>query len=281
MYNNIKALPLSGNIGAEIEGVELSNITPDICKKIYEILLNYHVVCFRNLNFSLDEYSKFISHFGEFGEEPYIKTMDDHPEIIQVIKEAHEEKIVNFGGHWHSDWSQLECPPKITCLYAMDIPPYGGDTIFTNLNKAYIDLPFDMKEKLSGKLARHTAKDVYGLGSSIAGKGDYGSIQLKRSDKAHNSVLHPVVRTHPETGNKSLYVNPVYTKEIMGLGKNDDTLNQLFSHIRNENYTCRVRWQMATLVMWDNRCTNHLALNDYDGFRRETYRITLAGDKPF
>lgn len=282
-YNRIEVSPVTGTIGAEISNVDLTALDAETVAEIRAAFLEHIVVFFRDQPLDIDQLKAFTRNFGEFGIEPYVKTMTEHPEVIAVVKEADEVNTINFGGHWHSDWSFQEAPPMATILHGQDIPPFGGDTVFNNMYLAYETLSEGMKEIVDPLVAVHSARRPYGTGKSILGNKKRKSMTIIHSEEAHEEVEHPVVRTHPETGRKALFINPVYTIRLKGMSESDskEILEKLFRHSVNEIFTCRFRWQKNSLAMWDNRCAMHLALNDYDGYRRALHRTTVAGDRPF
>ncbi len=282
-YKKIEVSPLTGHIGAEIFNVDLKSLDTETVAEIRQALLDNVVIFFRDQDLDMAEYISFAQHFGPFGIEPFVETMSEHPNVISVVKEASEMKTINFGGQWHSDWSFQECPPFATILRGIDIPPYGGDTLFANMYLAYETLSEGMKNLIEPLIAVHSARRPYGLGKSILGDTDKKAMKIVRSEEAHEEVEHPLVRIHPETGRKLLFVNPVYTIRLKGMseGESRSLLNQLSKHAVNESFTCRFRWRKNSIAMWDNRCSMHLAINDYDGYRRELHRITIAGDAPY
>jgi taurine dioxygenase len=282
-FNNIEVAPLTGHIGAEIFNVNLKTLDAQTVAEIRQALLENVVVFFRDQDLDMAEYISFAQQFGSFGVEPFVETMSEHPNVISVVKEASETKTINFGGQWHSDWSFQECPPFATILRGIDIPPYGGDTLFANMYLAYETLSEGMKNLLEPLIAVHSARRPYGLGKSILGDTEKKAMKIVRSEDAHEEVEHPLVRIHPETGRKLLFVNPVYTVRLKGMTESEsrNLLNQLYKHALNESFTCRFRWRQNSIAMWDNRCSMHLAINDYDGYRRELHRITIAGDVPY
>ncbi|WP_373086276.1 TauD/TfdA dioxygenase family protein [Sneathiella sp.] len=282
-YNKIHVEPITGTIGAEISGVDLQNLSAETIAEIRSAFLEHVVIFFRDQPLDIPQLKTFTSHFGSFGIEPYVKTMTEHPEVIAVVKEADEVNTINFGGHWHSDWSFQEAPPMATILHSQDIPPYGGDTVFANMYLAYETLSDGMKAIIDPLIAIHSARRPYGTGKSILGNSKRKSMTILHSEDAHAEMEHPVVRIHPETGRKALFVNPVYTTRLKGMSETDsrEILDKLFHHSVREIFTCRFRWRVNSLAMWDNRAAMHLALNDYDGFRRALNRTTVAGDRPF
>ncbi|MBL4906802.1 MAG: TauD/TfdA family dioxygenase [Sneathiella sp.] len=282
-YKRITVEPITGTIGAEIGDVDLTRLDAETVAEIRAAFLEHCVVFFRDQPLEIPQLKEFAGHFGPFGIEPYVKTMEDHPEVIAVVKEADEVNAINFGGHWHSDWSLQENPPLATILHGTDIPPYGGDTLFANSYLAYETLSDGMKAIVDPLIAIHSARKPYGTGKSLLGSKERRSMTILHSEEAHAEMEHPLVRIHPETGKKLLYINPVYTVRLKGMSEKDSSeiLDKLFRHSINEIFTCRFRWRKNSVAMWDNRCVMHLALNDYDGHRREMHRVTIAGDRPY
>ncbi|HBX97827.1 MAG TPA: taurine dioxygenase, partial [Hyphomonas sp.] len=224
-----------------------------------------------------DQQKDFARRFGTLNIHPYVKGMDDHPELMEIIKEPDEK--TNFGGGWHSDMSFLEEPALGSVLHAIDVPPYGGDTLFADQQAAYDRLSDGLKATLQGMTAIHTASKEYGAdGYSAAVR---QSMDAKAAPDAPE-YEHPVIRTHPETGRKGLFINPAFTLRFAGWSRKESRplLNYLFDLSREERNTCRVRWQEGDVTMWDNRCVWHYALNDYHGHRRHMRRATINGDKP-
>jgi taurine dioxygenase len=197
---------------------------------------------------------------------------------MQIVKEP--EDRINFGGGWHSDMSFLEEPALGSILYAREVPPYGGDTLWANQYLAYETLSDGMKEMLEGLKALHTAKGEYSERGASAQK--RSSMQIATANDDTPAFEHPVVRTHPETGRKALYVNPAFTEKFVGMTRRESRplLNFLFEHCTQEPFTCRFRWTKNAIAFWDNRAAQHFALNDYHGHRRHMERVTVNGDRP-
>jgi taurine dioxygenase len=209
-------------------------------------------------------------------EYPFVRGLPAHPEIIEVKKLEHER--VNFGGMWHTDTAYLECPPSATMLLAHELPPYGGDTEFASMVAAFEALSDGLKATLSGLRAVNSsakADVTKNREDRIASDGRAGA-------RKEYTAEHPVVRTHPETGRKSLYVNAGHTVRFAGWTEEESAplLAFLFRHQQRAEFTCRFSWRPGSLALWDNRCTLHNPVNDYHGFRRVMHRITLAGDRP-
>ena len=212
--------------------------------------------------------------FGEPMEYPQLKGLPDCPLIVPVIKLEHE--VQNFGGLWHSDTAYLERPPMASMLYAVEIPPYGGDTLFANQYLAYESLSEGLKRTLGALAGVNTSTKANATKTREDRLRDAGA-ELKAL-----AARHPVVRTHPETKRKALYVNVGHTAQFDGWTEEESRplLDFLFAHQIKPEFTCRCRWEPGTLAFWDNRCAQHNPVNDYHGHRRTMHRITLAGSKP-
>ena len=213
---------------------------------------------------------------GKPVEYPFVKGIEGFPEVIEVKKLEHERH--NFGGIWHSDTAYLEEPPMGSMLLAREVPPYGGDTVFANQYLAYETLSDGMKRLLDGLVGGEQPRP---RPTSTRTRED--RVKDRRpSDAQEYEAEHPVVRTHPETGRKALYVNVGHTVRFKGMTEEESAplLEFLFRHQVRPEFTCRFRWQVGSLAFWDNRCAQHNPINDYHGYRRVMHRITLAGDKP-
>lgn len=281
-YSHIGVTPLTGVMGAEIDGVDLtSGLSDAVVAEIEQAFADHSVIIFRNQHLEPEDQKRFTRLFGEFGVEPYVKTMPEHPEVIEVIKEASEIGVKNFGGSWHSDWSFQEAPPRATILHAKEVPPFGGDTMFANMYMAFETLSRGMQRMLEGIRVVHSARRPYGVDNKLFGTARR-AMTIINTEEAHAELCHPAVRTIPETGRKALFINPVYSIrfEDMTEAESRPILDFLNAHSTRAEFTCRVRWQPGTLTMWDNRCVQHNAMNDYDGFRRRLHRTTVAGARP-
>ena len=270
--------PVSGALGAEIAGVDLAGDLDDTTvAEIRAALLAHHVVFFRDQELPPEAQIRFGRHFGELDTHPFVEGMDAHPEVIEIVTEP--DDVFNFGGGWHTDVTFLDEPDLGSILYAVDVPPYGGDTLFANQHLAYDTLSDTMKEILDGLVAKHSAGPQYAAGGySTLSK----SMRTRNAEGADRVVRHPVVRTHPETGRKGLYVNRAFTIGIEGMRAEESKalLELLFTHAVREPFTCRFRWTPGAVAMWDNRSVQHYALYDYRGHRRSMRRITIKGDRP-
>lgn len=272
----IQHTPLSGAIGAEIHGIDLARATDAEIAEIRQIWLAHNVVFFRDQTLPPADFLALARRFGTPIEYPFVKGIEGFPEIIPVLKLPHEK--VNFGGIWHSDTTYLEQPPAATMLVARDIPTHGGDTLFANMYRAYETLSDGMKKLLEGlRYISSSAK------ADVSRTREDRIKDSKRDDaKAVYEATHPVIRTHPETGRKALYVNIAHALrfENMTVEESAPLLDYLCQHSIRPEFTCRFRWSPGALALWDNRCTLHNPVNDYHGQLRSMHRITLAGDRP-
>ncbi len=274
--------PLATACGAELIGLDLRRTSEDDLAAVTEALAEHSVLFFRDQDLRPEDQVEITRGFGSLLRVPYIKHLDEHPDIIAVLKEADEQQISTFGGTWHSDFSFLTAPPSLTLLYALELPDVGGDTLWSSQYAAYNALSGGLKGLLDPLRAVHTGwpHGAKGPGPDVPVS---RSISMVRNDpSADREVVHPVVRVHPVTGRKALFVNPVYTQQFEGMTQDESRpmLQYLFDHSTKAEFTCRLRWAPGTLAVWDNRCLLHLAINDYDGSRRLLHRTTVAGDIP-
>lgn len=271
--------PVSGALGAEIGGLDLSQpLDDDTVAALRAALNENHVLFFRDQSLTPAEQIAFGRRFGELGAHPYVQPHPDLPEMLEIVTEPDDR--VNFGGGWHSDVTFLEEPDLGSILYAVEVPSVGGDTLFANQHAAYDELSDTMKRMLDGLVAVHSASLQYaGTGYSRQSK---AMVTRAEDDAAASAVEHPVVRTHPETGRKALFVNRAHTSHIKGMTKGESKalLEFLYGHAVSERFTCRFRWRAGSMAMWDNRSVQHHALHDYKGERRHVRRITIRGDRP-
>lgn len=276
-YTRIRAEPLSTAIGAEIGGVDLGEpLDEATIAEIRHAFLAHQVLFFREQSLTPDQYLAFSRTMGEPSEYPFVKGLDGYPEITEVIKK--EDERLNFGGVWHSDTTYLERPPMGTMLYARELPPVGGDTIFASMVSAWEALSPGMQRMLDGLTAINSAAK----GDAAATRADRRRERPRDEGDTVTVAEHPIVRTHPETGQKAVYVNPGHTLRIGRFTEAESApiLEYLYHHQRRPEFTCRFRWRLGSLAFWDNRAAQHYPLNDYHGFRRAMQRITLAGDRP-
>lgn len=269
--------PFSSALGAEIHGVDLSRPLDDAtAAALRQALLDHLVIFFRDQQLTPAQYFAFAQAMGEPMEYPFVDGIEGFPLVTPVVKEPHEE--VNFGGVWHSDTAYLDEPPKATMLLAREVPPIGGDTMFANQQLAWERLSDGMKTLLAPLLGINSSVKSDGIRTRV----DRDVPPLEDSGKRGYVAHHPVMRTHPETGRRSLYVNIGHTTCFAGMTPEESApiLHYLFAHQVTEEFTCRFSWQPGSLALWDNRATLHYPLNDYHGHRREMHRITLKGDRP-
>jgi taurine dioxygenase len=269
---------IAGALGAEISGVDLARDLDDATvAEIRRIWLDNCVVFFRNQDLPPAQFLALAKRFGEPIEYPFLKGLDGFPEIITVAKLEHEK--INFGGVWHSDTSYLDIPPMATMLIAREVPPVGGDTLFANQYLAYETLSDGMKRLLDGLVALNASAKADVTRTREDRLKDGKNPQARKDYVAE----HPVVRTHPETGRKALYVNVAHTVRFKDMSEEESApiLDFLFRHQTRPEFTCRFHWEPGSIAFWDNRCAQHNPVNDYHGYRRLMHRITLKGDKPF
>jgi alpha-ketoglutarate-dependent taurine dioxygenase len=279
----IEIRPMAGALGADIVGVDLSQSLDDATFGTIERALHEHlVIFFHDQTLTPEQHVALTRRFGPISRSPYIKHMDDYPDIIAVLKEAEERKISTFGNAWHSDFSFLEEPPMGSVLYAREVPSHGGDTLFANMYAAYEALSPGLRGVLDGLRAIHTGKP-YGVGGLPQDLAVSHSIGIERNNpEADRETAHPVARVHPATGRKALFVNSIYTTRFEGMtaAESRPLLKFLYAHATQPEFTCRLRGRQGDLAVWDNRCTLHYAINDYDGQRRLMHRTTIKGERP-
>lgn len=282
-YKHITAAPIAGSMGAEIGNVDLAALTDAVFEELYDAWLRFHVVVLRNQDITPDQQLVFALRFGEIHYHPYMKGMEDHPEILEIIKEPGDD--YTFGATWHTDQMFNPQPAKATMLYAKETPSSGGDTIFANMHDAYDALSDGMKAMLADvkswcsgnkfkRDGRPERKERYaGNKKMLAKLRDPGNLQTESA--------HPLFRTHPETGRMALYIgNHVKSLHEFDEAEAEPILDYLRAHSVRPEFTCRVNWQPGTLTIWDNRSVQHFAVADY-AERRRMHRITIAGDTPF
>ncbi|MEE2703274.1 MAG: TauD/TfdA family dioxygenase [Myxococcota bacterium] len=279
-YSCIKVAPCSGSLGAEISGVSLASLDDESFEEIHRAWLEHQVLFFRDQRLDPGDQSAFAERFGELDIYPFIAPLPGHPHVIPIIKE--KDTRMNFGGGWHSDMSYQAKPVRATCLYAIEVPAHGGDTLFANMIAAYDALSDGMKQLLDGLRGVFTAAKVHGA-TGLYKQADHPMQMTKNHDREEARHLHPVVRTHPETGRKALYLDLPHVErfENMHISESQPLMEFLYQHATQPQFTTRFRWRPGSLAIWDNRCVQHYALNDYPGQRREMNRVTVQGDVPF
>jgi taurine dioxygenase len=282
-YEAIGVRKLAGAVGAEISGVDLKRTRDNqTWSEIHQAFLENLVIVFRDQDLSLDDLIAVGRRFGEPSDYPFVKGVDGYPQIFEIVKEPHETK--NFGGGWHSDTTYLPRPPLATLLHAKETPSHGGDTLFANQYLAYATLSEGMRRMLDGLKCVNSAalKRAGGRASrhnDIAGMKIASAVTAKAEEY---EAVHPAARTHPETGRKALYLSRGHTVRFEGMteAESDPLIDFLAQHAVRPEFTCRVQWAPGTLTVWDNRCAQHYAINDYDGQRRVMRRLTVGPQTP-
>jgi alpha-ketoglutarate-dependent taurine dioxygenase len=273
----IEVRRVAGALGAEVLGVDLSRpLDAAEVAALRRAWLEHLVLFFRDQHLAPAQYMAFAQQLGKPIEYPFVKGIEGFPEIIEVKKLEHE--TVNFGGIWHSDTAYLAEPPMASMLLAREVPPFGGDTLFANMYLAYETLSEGMQRLLAGLRAVNSSAKA----DVSRTREDRIRSDGRADGREEYAAEHPVVRTHPETGRKALYVNVAHTVRFAGMTEAESAplLGFLFTHQVHPEHTCRFAWQPGSIALWDNRCSQHNPVNDYHGFRRVMHRITLAGDRP-
>lgn len=272
--------PLAGTLGAEISGIDLSQPLDDaLIAEVRQALLDNHVIFFRDQNITPDQQVAFGRCFGDLHIHPYIPHREGYPEILQLQSRADGPASMAYQSNtWHTDLTYEAEPPMACILRAVEVPPAGGDTMWNNLHAAYDALSEPMREFLDDKIAIHYI--------AISMPADFleqtwSAKQVARFHELTPPVEHPVVRTHPETGRKGLFVNRNFTSHIMGLNRleSDALLAFLLQHIEQPEFAVRFHWAKDSIAMWDNRCTQHYAIIDYKS-QRTMNRVTIRGERP-
>jgi taurine dioxygenase len=281
-YRIISVAPEPSGFGAEITGVDLSRpLEAEALAEVKRAWADHAVVAFPDQPLGLEALEAFTLQIGPFGEDPFIKPMPGHPNVLELRREANE-KATNFGAGWHSDWSFQPEPPAATILRSEVVPPVGGDTLFCNAARAWAALSPAFQAMIEGLRAVHSATRAYGTKGVFARETEARTMEIIVSPEADKSLTHPLVRTHPVTGRKALYVSPVYTTGIEGLTVEESQaiLGFIFKHMVQDDFVYRHRWRPGMVLMWDNRCTAHFAEGGYDGHLRVMHRTTVAGERP-
>jgi taurine dioxygenase len=279
-YKEIELKPVSGNLGAEIQGVDLSKpLTEAALNEVRQALLDNCVIFFRDQVITPEQQIAFASRFGALQVHPFIPTLEGYPEIIELrSKDDGPAEMAYQSNKWHTDMTYTPDPPLGCVLYGKEVPPAGGDTMFLNLYRAYETLSPIMQEFISGLTAIH---DITASMPADFMAQSWAPKQLESLHKKTPPVEHPVVRTHPETGKKCLFVNSNFTSHIKDLSRaeSDALLNMLYEHIAKPENVCRFNWATNSIAFWDNRCTQHYAVNDHYSLR-VMHRVTICGDRP-
>ncbi len=271
----LEVQPIAGALGAELHGVDLgADLDDATIKEIRQALLDHCVIFFRDQDFDAEQHKRLARRFGEIFVHPNYAGTQADPEIVMIRREPDDTRVV--GEDWHTDTTMMPAPPMGAILYALEVPPYGGDTLFANQYVAYETLSDGMKRLLGGLRAIHSDRLVAGPQSNAS----VGRTTKARHDDAWRETVHthPIVATHPETGRQLLFVNRAYTVGIEGLRDDESRplLEFLMEHGNRPEFTCRFRWTKGAVAFWDNRCVKHLAINDAGPYRRLMRRVQIA-----
>jgi taurine dioxygenase len=270
--NTVEVRPAGSAVGAVISGLDLAEpLAPAALTTVKDALAQHGVVFFRDQRLTETQHIALARQFGDINVNRFFGHVDGYPEIAMVVKEPHQTK--NIGGGWHTDHSYDQIPALGSMLYAREIPPTGGDTLFASMYAAYDALSDGLKRTLEGLRGLHSSRHVFGVK-----RGDLEG-RIGNYDAATQDATHPVVITHPDSGRKALYVNPGFTIGFEGWTADESRplLEFLYRHAARPEFTYRFQWQAGSLAFWDNRSTWHYALNDYQGERRLLHRITIEG----
>ncbi len=273
--SRIEARPTSGAVGAEILGIDLSKeLDNSDVEELRAAFNEYGVIFFRDQNITPEQHIAFAERFGPINVNRFFKAAPGYPQIAEVRKEREQKN--NIGGGWHTDHSYDQVPALGSILLAREVPPFGGDTMFASMSHAYEALSDGLKQTLEGLRAVHSSRHVFGAAAQYArGMDD----RLGNADSAMQDAIHPVVIRHPDTGRKTLYVNPGFTLHFEGwtAAESKPLLDFLYAHAARPEFQTRFRWREGSIAFWDNRATWHFAINDYHGERRLMHRITVEG----
>lgn len=279
-FERIGVAPVAGSMGAEISGVDLAgDLDNQTFEEIHRALMSHHVIFFRDQRLTPESQAAFGRRFGPLNRHPYVTPLPDAPDVFAIVKEP--DDVHHFGNGWHTDLSYTEKPALATMLYGVEVPPYGGDTLFTNLHLAYEALSDGLQRTLARLTGVYSNARTYG---PDAQRFKDGVKAMAVSQQAEiNRVEHPLVRTHPETGRKSLFFSELHLVGLKDMTEAEAApiLGFLARHCARPEFTCRFRWRQGSLAFWDNRCTAHYAIDDFQGMRRVMHRVTVEGDRPF
>jgi taurine dioxygenase len=277
-YDLIEVTPLAGALGAEISGIDMAQpLGNQLFQEVHDALIENQVIFFRDQDITPAQHVDFARQFGTLQVHPLVPHLDDHPEVL--VLESKDEKR-NAANAWHSDLTFSKEPPLGSILLARTVPERGGDTIWADMYAAYEALSPAMKRYLDGMTAIHHAGGAQF--EKTHEKDDARGGEVKEIKQVIAPAEHPIVRTHPETGRKALYVNSIFTQRIRGVTRKESRaiLDHLLDHLRTPEFTCRFHWEQNSVAFWDNRCTQHYAIADYGGAHRLMHRVTVNGDKP-
>ena len=267
-----------GPFGAIVSGLDLSEAPADAtAERLRAAWLEHQVLVFPEQELGFAELEAVAEAFGPIGEDPYFRAIPGQAHVVALTREA-DEMTPLFADVWHSDWSFLPTPPAGTMLYGVDVPPTGGDTLYADQYAAYDSLPPALRDRIDGLVGIHSAQRGYAKQGLYGDRDEGRSMAIVASDSALATHPHPLVRTHPETGRKALYVSLAYTVGIEGLDEHEANalIGELLGHLALPEHTYRHRWAPGMVVLWDNRCLVHAATGGYEGHRRELHRLTIA-----
>lgn len=273
--------PHANDFAAQVRGVQLSaDLSGDLVEQLRALWHRYQVLYFPEQPLTHTQLEAFTRAFGAFGHNPYVRALNDHRHILEIRREPDEE-VVPFGSSWHSDWSFQVRPPSATILHAKVVPPIGGGTHFVDGFRALETLPKDLLQQIEGRRSIHSARKSYSREAVQAG-GRRTSMTIEPSNDAWQTQLHPIIRTHPDSGRQALWINPVYTIGIEGMpeAESAELLTQLFDHMLQPALIYQHQWAENMLTMWDNRSVLHSAQGGYAGYQRIMHRTTVTGSIP-
>jgi taurine dioxygenase len=281
-YRCVTVEPYAGVCGAVVSGIDLAReLEDDVIAEIRRALLDHQVIFFRGQSLTPDEQVAFSRRFGPYSPVPFVEAIAGHPEVIAVVREPSEQQGLVFGGLWHSDFSFLDAPPMGSILHAIEVPPYGADTIWANQYLAYRGLSRSMRAMVSGLRGVHSAVNAYSP-KMQAVHDLFAGMSVQTDDSANKTHEHPAVRMHAETQKPALFVNAQYTIALAGFHPDESQLllDHLFNRSTQAGYTCRWHWAPGDVAFWDNRCVQHMVMADVSGHRRYMHRTTVAGEAP-
>ena len=276
-YKTIKVTALSRFVGAEVSGVEIAGgLSDPQFLELRQAFVKHGVIFIRNQNLTPDQHIEFAKRWGKISVNRFFRAVDSHPVIAEVRKEVHQK--TNIGSTWHTDHSYDQVPAMGSILYARAVPKMGGDTLFSSMYAAYEALSDGMKNTLLRMHAEHSSRHAFGE-AAYNGLDDMEG-RLSSAAEATQDAIHPVIIKHPLSGKPALYVNGEFTVKFEGWSKEESQplLDYLYAHAYKNEFTCRFKWTKGALAIWDNRATQHCALNDYDGEQRLMHRITIRGE---
>jgi taurine dioxygenase len=274
---SIRMRPLTPVIGAEAEGLDLSEpLSEEALRQLREALLTYKVLFLRNQAISTDQHVKFARCFGELEVHPFAPHMPGYPEVLAI---THDENAPGMENLWHADVTWRLEPSLGSTLLCRECPAVGGDTLFADMATAYDNLPDATKQRVCGLKARH---DFPGFRNALRGAGK-SDAEIEELNRRFPNPQHPVIRTHPETGRQTIFVNRAFTREIVGLGPDEsrELLELLWRQASKPEFQCRFHWEPNSIAFWDNRACQHYATSDYYPAKRSVERVTIVGDAPF